>query len=256
MTKNKAIYQQLVRLRQEKKKGIAVLIDPDTIQKDFFSLLVAACQKHEVDFIFVGGSLLIEDQTNWILDQFKGKIPTVIFPSTSMHLHYQADAFLLLSLLSGRNPDYLIGQHVLAAPFLKASGMEILSTSYLLIDSGTPTTATYISNTTPLPANKPSIAASTALAGEMLGHSLLFLDAGSGAHQPVPSAIIRAVHEQTALPLLVGGGIDTALKAFDAYQAGADLLVVGNAIEKNRDFLPTLAEVKHKYNQQRLFASL
>lgn len=257
MTENKSIYNTLSDLRQKKKKGIAVLIDPDTVKQTHFPALINSCEANEVDFVFVGGSLLVEDKTNWILEQFQGtSIPTILFPSTSMHIHHQADGFLLLSLLSGRNPDYLIGQHVLAAPFLKSSGMEIMSTSYLLIDSGAPTTATYISNTTPLPSNKPSIAASTALAGELLGHSLTFLDAGSGASQPVPAAIIRAVREQVSTPMIVGGGINTALKAFDAFQAGADLLVVGNAIEKEIDFLSTLSEVKQKYNQHSLLASL
>ena len=256
MTKNKPIYKKLSDLKKKNKKGIAVLIDPDNIQQASFPELITSCEVNDVDFILVGGSLLVENQTSWIIDQFKGKIPTILFPSTSMHIHHHADGFLLLSLLSGRNPDYLIGQHVLAAPFLKASGMEILSTSYLLIDSGTQTTATYISNTNPLPADKPSIAASTALAGEMLGHSLVFLDAGSGALQTVPSSIIRSVREQTSTPMIVGGGINTALKAFDAFQAGADLVVVGNAIEKDLDFLFVLAEVKQKYNQLSLLASL
>lgn len=256
MTENNFIYNKLSNAKQKKRKSLAVLIDPDTIQQDYFSTLVDSCVANEVDFVLIGGSLLVEDRTNWVLKQFqRTSIPTVLFPSTSMHIHHKADGFLFLSLLSGRNPDYLIGQHVMAAPFLKSSGMEIISTSYLLIDSGTPTTATYISNTLPIPANKPSIAVSTALAGELLGHSVTFLDAGSGAIQPVPSAVIRAVRQQISSPLIVGGGINTALKALDAFHAGADLLVVGNAIEKDLHFLTVLSEVKQKYNQQSLIAS-
>ncbi|MEM9025002.1 MAG: geranylgeranylglyceryl/heptaprenylglyceryl phosphate synthase, partial [Bacteroidota bacterium] len=144
-----------------------------------------------------------------------------------------ADAILLLSLISGRNAELLIGHHVVAAPYLKASGLEVLPTGYILVDGGRPTTASYMSHTTPVPSDKKDVAACTALAGEMLGLRMIYLDAGSGALQPVPPAMIRAVQAQVQVPVIVGGGVTNAEQARQAYEAGADVLVVGTAAEKD-----------------------
>src|SRR5690606_33538959 len=156
-----------------------------------------------------------------------------------------ADAILFLSLISGRNPDLLIGQHVTAAPLLQKSGLEVISTGYMLIESGRSTTVSYISNTMPIPSDKPEIAACTALAGQMLGLKTMFLDAGSGAHYPVPETVIRAVRKTVETPLIVGGGIDTVAKASAAFHAGEDVFVIGHVIEKYTALLDTLATYYH-----------
>jgi putative glycerol-1-phosphate prenyltransferase len=163
----------------------------------------------------------------------KSNIPVILFPGSPTQVTPRADALLYLSLISGRNPELLIGQHVLSAPAVKQSGLEILSTGYMVIDGGAPTTVSYISNATPIPSNKNEIALCTALAGEMLGMKLIYMDAGSGAQKPIPAAMIQAVAAQITVPLLVGGGITTPAKAAENCKAGANLIVVGNAIEKD-----------------------
>jgi putative glycerol-1-phosphate prenyltransferase len=187
-----------------------------------------------------------------VLDTLKrvDTIPNVLFPGNSLHINKKADGILLLSLLSGRNPDYLIGQHVLAAPALKRSDLEIIPTAYLLIDGGTQTTASYISNTTPIPNNKPDIAVATVMAGEMLGLKLNYLDAGSGAQNPVHPELIDQVKRHSSNALLVGGGINTIEKAEAALNAGADIIVVGNATEKDPNFIIQLGELAKKFKTE------
>lgn len=177
-------------------------------------------------------------------------IPAILFPGSSLHIASSADAILLLSLISGRNPDLLIGQHVIAAPVLRKSGIEVLPTGYMLVESGKLTTVSYISNTLPIPHDKPGVAACTAMAGEMLGLGYMYLDAGSGAQQPVPAAMIAAVREVTEVPLIVGGGINSTDKAYAALEAGADVIVVGNGIEHNSALLPEVAYAVKSFNAQ------
>lgn len=176
-------------------------------------------------------------------------MPVVLFPGNSLHIEPSADAILFLSLISGRNPEFLIGQHVIAAPLLKKSGLEILPTGYMLVDSGTATTVSYVSGTTPLPYDKPSVAACTAMAGEMLGLQIMYLDAGSGARRPVSPDLVAAVRAAVDTPIVVGGGINTGEKAYNAFKAGADLIVVGNGIEQDPDLLPQLSAVVQEFNQ-------
>ncbi len=156
----------------------------------------------------------------------------------------------MLSLISGRNPELLIGQHVIAAPLLKQSKLEILPTGYMLVESGRLTTVSYMSNSIPMPHDKPSVAACTAMAGEMLGLKLMYLDAGSGAQYAVPQGIIAAVSEATDTPLIVGGGIDSGEKAYTALEAGADVIVIGNGIERNPLLLPEIAQCVKAFNQK------
>jgi phosphoglycerol geranylgeranyltransferase len=155
---------------------------------------------------------------------------------------------LYLSLISGRNPELLIGQHVISAPQVRQSGLEVISTGYMVIDGGAPTTVSYISNANPLPANKTEIAVCTALAGEMLGMKLIYMDAGSGAPNPVPGKLIEAVAKHIQIPLIVGGGITNPDKAIAQCQAGADIIVVGNAIEKDPDLIRSISEAVHSTN--------
>ncbi len=175
--------------------------------------------------------------------------PVILFPGNPLHIEPSADAIFLLSLISGRNPEFLIGQHVIAAPLLKKSGLEILPTGYMLVDSGTQTTVSYISGTTPLPHDKPGVAACTAMAGEMLGLQLMYLDAGRGARRPVSPDLISAVRQSVDVPIVVGGGINSGEKAYQALKAGADLIVVGNGIERDPELLPELSAMMHTFNQ-------
>lgn len=231
-------------------KSFAVLIDPDKVNSENFSKLLDLCVEYNVDYIFVGGSLIMDYVMAEVIAKVKEytNIPVILFPGNSLHIDNQADAILLLSLISGRNPDFLIGQHVILAPILRKSGLEILSTGYMLIDSGQQTTVSYISTTTPIPYDKPGIAVCTAMAGEMLGLKLMYLDAGSGAINPVSQEMIAAVRKSVDTPIIVGGGINSIKKAKNALSAGADVIVVGNGIEENIDLLKQIALTVSSYH--------
>jgi putative glycerol-1-phosphate prenyltransferase len=172
----------------------------------------------------------------------ESNIPIVLFPGSPAQVSPQADALLYLSLLSGRNPDLLIGQHVASAPQVKASGLEVVSTGYILVDGGVATTVQYMSNSQPIPADKPDIALCTAWAGELQGKHVIYLDAGSGARRAVPEAMIRKVSSNIGIPLIVGGGICDAESVYTACTAGANLVVVGNAIERDPLLIRDMAQ--------------
>ena len=176
------------------------------------------------------------------------QLPVILFPGDVMQVSKQADALLLLSLISGRNPDLLIGKHVVAAPMIKKSGIEVIPTAYMLIDGGKTTSVSYMSNTTPIPAQKYSIAACTAMAGEMLGLQVTYMDAGSGALNPISEKMIAAVREQVSGPIFVGGGISDAEGAQKAWNAGADVVVVGNAFEKKPELVKELSAALGQQN--------
>ena len=223
----------LVDAKRQGRKRFAVLIDPDKLRTQRLSTVVERSIEAGVDYFFIGGSLIVNNMLDQVLVGIKERcdIPLVLFPGSSFQLSYRADALLLLSLISGRNAELLIGNHVVAAPYLKISPLEIASCGYMLVDGGTQTTVSYMSNTTPIPADKADIAVCTAVAGEMLGLKLMYLDAGSGAQRPVPTELISAVSQATEVPLIVGGGIRTPERARANVEAGADVIVVGNAIE-------------------------
>ncbi|MFC0185453.1 putative glycerol-1-phosphate prenyltransferase [Pseudarcicella hirudinis] len=239
------------------KKAFAVLIDPDKVNFDTFPELLRASVQNGVDFFFVGGSLITNNVMSEViaLIRMHTSIPSILFPGNSLHIEASADAILFLSLISGRNPEFLIGQHVISAPVLKKSGLEVLPTGYMLIDSGRQTTVSYISNTTPIPHDKPSVAACTAMAGEMLGLKLIYMDAGSGALNAVSPEMIAAVRQSVDVPIIVGGGINSAQKAKNALLAGADIIVVGNGIEKNPGLLVEIAQTVHSVNARHFIAS-
>lgn len=232
-------------------KSLAILLDPDNLDEASCRHVLALADKHPVDYFFVGGSLVTTDHQAALIRLLKNlsAVPVLLFPSHSLHLDAHADGILLLSLISGRNPDFLIGQHVIAAPRLRESNLQILPTGYMLVDTGRQTTASYVSGTTPLPHDKPSIAACTAMAGEQLGLRLMYLDGGSGALYPVAPAMIRAVRQAVEVPLIVGGGINTVEKAQAALTAGADVIVVGNQVEKSPDFLADMSKLIRSFNQ-------
>jgi len=251
-TANHQIADLLSTRKLEKRKSFAVLLDPDKVNLSTFPKFLEYAAGHGVDFFFVGGSLI----TNYAIDKLISAIhehtdiPAILFPGSSLHIDPSADAILLLSLISGRNAELLIGQHVIAAPLLKRSGIEVLPTGYMLVESGRLTTVSYISGTTPLPRDKPGIVACTALAGEYLGLKHMFLDAGSGAQFPVPGEIIAAVRAAVDTPIIVGGGINSFEKADIALGAGADVIVVGNGIEQNPELLPEIAQCVDTYNRK------
>ena len=248
---NQRIIEELNEKRKSGRKSFAVLIDPDKIADPQQCIRLAnLCVENKVDYFFVGGSLITNDNLNSIIQILKSysDIPVILFPGNTMQIDISADAILFLSLISGRNPELLIGQHVLAAPFLKKSNLEILSTGYMLIDSGKSTTVSYMSNSTPIPSDKPTVAACTAMAGEMLGMKLIYMDAGSGAQNPVPVKMISVVRKSINAPLIIGGGIRSAEHAKNALNAGADMLVVGNGIEKNLNLLIEVSDTIHEYN--------
>jgi putative glycerol-1-phosphate prenyltransferase len=231
------------------KKQFAVLVDPDKYNSQQLIDLVTLAQKSMVSWFFVGGSLLSEGNLDTTIKVIKdhSDVPVVIFPGDEMQINKNADAILLLSMISGRNPELLIGKHVIAAPYLKRSGLEILPTGYMLIDSGRSTTALYMSNTMPIPANKDEIAVCTAMAGEMLGLKLIYMDGGSGADDPVPTSMIEKVKNNISVPLILGGGIRTPETAREKFKAGADVIVVGNAIESDLSLLTKIAEVTYAF---------
>jgi phosphoglycerol geranylgeranyltransferase len=252
MKKQNQIYHKIISEKSSNLKGLAVLLDPDEINYEILPDLIHDCILSKVGYFLVGGSL-ITNQGIFELVKFIKKycdIPVVLFPGNSLHIENNADGILLLSLISGRNPDFLIGQHVIAAPILKKSELEILPTGYILIDGGAQTTVSYISNTFPIPNNKPTIAACTAMAGEMMGLKLMYLDAGSGAKCSVSKDMISTVRKSIDCPLIVGGGINTPSKAQEAWEAGADIIVVGNKIEEDPGFISYLGEVLALQNAQ------
>lgn len=241
------IYQTIVEAKKKGEKLFAVLIDPDKTADDHLDKLLDLAMNASTDLLLVGGSLLVHNRLDECIRRIKEacNIPVALFPGSSLQLNNKADGVLLLSLISGRNPELLIGQHVVAAPFLKQSNLEIIPTAYILIDGGVPTSVSYMSNTTPIPANKEDIALCTAMAGEMLGLKLTYLDAGSGARIPVSERMIHAVSNAISTPLIVGGGIRTPEKAYADARAGADVLVVGNALESTPALLMEVAAAVH-----------
>ena len=229
---------------------LSVLIDPDKADNAQLHLLTEHHDFKYVDFVFVGGSLMTGGNSKSCIESIKNKTdkPIVIFPGSPNQVDEGANGVLLLSLLSGRNPDLLIGRHVESAFKLKRANLEILPTGYILIDGGRTTTVSYISNTSPIPQDKPRIAAATALAGCQLGHRLIYLDCGSGANQHVATPLIQQVEKEINVPLIVGGGIKTRFDAQEVFNAGADIVVVGNHLEKNPQFLSELVKAKNHFN--------
>ncbi len=241
------IYQSIIDHKRQNKKSFAVLIDPDKVNDESMQVLITLAVEAKVDYFFVGGSLVISNYLDECVQFIKKScnIPVILFPGSPSQVSKYADALLYLSLISGRNAELLIGQHVVSAPIVKQSGLEIISTGYMVIDGGAPTTVSYISNATPLPADKNEIAMCTAMAGEMLGMKLIYMDAGSGAKKAISEAMIEKVASCINIPIIIGGGITTAEKAYLNCKAGADLIVVGNAIEKDAMLIKEIAAAVH-----------
>lgn len=238
------ILNSIIAAKSIHSKQLAVLIDPDKTDEIRLRRLAELATENKVDYFFVGGSLLVNnyiDQCIKNLKEWTG-IPVVLFPGNTLQLNHNADAILFLSLISGRNPEMLIGRHVIAAPYLKQTSLEVIGTGYMLIESGRQTAVSYMSHSIPIPSDKSDIAMCTALAGEMLGLSLIYMDAGSGAESCIPLQMIELVSKSIQVPLIIGGGITTAEQAKAVVNAGADVIVVGNVTEQYPHRLKEIAE--------------
>jgi len=243
------IYQYLQDTIAKKGAAYFILIDPDKLELDKVGSFAQHCEKVGVDGFLVGGSLMIDGNLYECIDKIKStcSIPVIIFPGGPEQVTKNADALLFISLISGRNADQIIGKHVLAAPMIKKLKIEPISTGYMLIESGKQTTAEYISNSKPIPRNKPEIATATALAAEYLGMKLIYLEAGSGAEHSVPNEMVKMVSDTCSIPVIVGGGIRDAQTASEKIQNGAKIIVTGNYFEdeNNWEKLKSFADAVH-----------
>ncbi len=236
------IYQKL----QSSGKKLAILIDPEKMNTQEALLpLIQKVNMLQPHFIFVGGSTVTEGELNTCLQILRAntEIPLIIFPGSQTQISSQADAILFLSLISGRNPDYLIGHQVKSAHLIKEIDLEAIPTGYILIDGEKNSSVAYVSQTTPIPNDQISIAVKTAIAGELLGLKTIFMDAGSGAKKAISPEMIEAVKARVNLPLIIGGGIKTIEGVESAFEAGADLVVIGNKIEEDINFLLDLKNI-------------
>jgi phosphoglycerol geranylgeranyltransferase len=232
------IYNEIIQSKSESKKLLAILLDPDKIVWKNLDNLISKINQSPATHIFIGGSLVESNRIDELIIRLKLEInlPMVLFPGNPSQISNEADAILFLSLLSGRNPDYLIEHHVKAAPILKQTQLEIIPTAYILIESGNETAVARVSKTKPIGRNNLDLVLATALAGEMMGNKLMYLEAGSGAKQAVPFEMIELVAQNIKIPLIVGGGIVDLQGIQNAYTAGADLVVIGTAFENNINF--------------------
>lgn len=232
------------------KKSIALLLDPDKAKGKSLQLILKTANETNTDYIFAGGSLTFNSIDNLINDIRKlSSIPVILFPGNLLQLTLNADIILLLSLISGRNSELLIGNHVIAAPYLKNAREKLVSVGYILIGCGNKTSVEYISQTEAIPCDKPEIAVATAMAGEMIGMKMIYLEAGSGASNPVPSNLIKAVRQNISVPLAVGGGIKNKLEIEEIFNDGADLIVLGNGVEKNPELLSDACRIRDKFRK-------
>ncbi|MCY1481386.1 geranylgeranylglyceryl phosphate synthase-like protein [compost metagenome] len=232
------IYNEILQSKIQGKKLLAILLDPDKVALDSLENIIPKINHSPATHIFIGGSLVLTNTIDAIIRELKQKtkLPIVLFPGNPSQISIEAHGILFLTLLSGRNPDFLIEHQVKAAPILKKSNLEIISTGYILIESGNQTAVASVSKTIPLPRHNTEIAVATSLAGEFLGNKLIYLEAGSGAELPVPLDTISLVSKNIKIPLIVGGGIKNMQGIKDAYTAGADLVVIGTAFENDSDF--------------------
>jgi phosphoglycerol geranylgeranyltransferase len=232
------------------RKSVGLLLDPDKTDEKAIVMILRTATESRTDYILAGGSLTFTGIDQMIrLVKKNCKIPVILFPGNLLQLTHQVDAILLLSLISGRNPELLIGNHVLAAPYLKDIKSKLVSTGYILINCGAKTSVEYMSQTEAIPSDKSDIVIATALAGEMLGMKLIYLEAGSGAMKPVPPGIIRAVKENIRIPIAVGGGLRTRKEIEEAFTAGADLIILGNGVEKDSRLLIEACKIRDTFRK-------
>jgi putative glycerol-1-phosphate prenyltransferase len=236
--KSQKLYNEILIAFQENSRLLAVLLDPDKVDFKGIQFLVEKINQSPATHIFIGGSLVFSNSIEHLISEIKlfTKLPILLFPGHPSQIAKNADGILFLSLLSGRNPDYLIGHHVKAAPLLKKSNLEVIPTAYLLIESGAITAVEKVTKTAPLLRKNSDAIIATAQAGELMGNKLIYLEAGSGALQAVSAEIIQKVVQAVAIPVIVGGGIRTKEGIELAYQSGATIVVIGTAFENDPEF--------------------
>ena len=232
------IYNHLLNTIQSKGAVYLILLDPDNLPLSKIASFIRHCEKSGVDGFLIGGSLMTSGDLDSFLETVKVEtsLPLIIFPGSINQISSVADAILFLSVISGRNPEHLIGKHVTASPLIKRAKIEPMSTGYILVESGVTTTAIYMSGSLPVPRNKPEIAAATALAGEYLGMKFIYLEAGSGAQDSVPDEMVKAVSKECSVPIIVGGGIRTPQVARKKVENGAGIIVTGNFFEDENNW--------------------
>lgn len=244
------IYNYLLQTIEKKGAAYLILLDPDNLNSEKLEHFIKKCVDAQVDGFLAGGSLMLNGDFDGFIKDIKKatKLPVIIFPGSINQVSSYADAILFLSVVSGRNPEHLIGKHVLSAPLIKRANLEAISTGYMLVESGTSTTAQYMSASSPIPRNKPEIAAATALAAEYLGMKLVYLEAGSGAQQTVQNEMVKAVSSICSVPVIVGGGIKTPKAAREKVENGAKIIVTGNFFENenNWSLVNEFADAVHK----------
>ncbi len=231
-------------------KSVALLLDPDRAKGSALDRVIEIAVANNVDYILAGGSITFTS-IDQLINRIKKKctIPVILFPGNLLQLNTKVDGVYFISLISGRNPELLIGNHVIAAPFLKEIRNKIVSVGYILVNCGSKTSVEYMSQTEAIPSDKTDIIIATALAGEMLGMKMIYLEGGSGAVMPVPGEVIRAVRENITIPLAVGGGIRSSEQVRIAYENGADLVVIGNGCEEYPGFLTEVCNVRDSFRQ-------
>lgn len=232
------IYKNILSAKSKSEKLLAILLDPDKIDWKNLAVLTAKINTSPATHLLIGGSQVFSEKIDELITTLKKNcsLPVILFPGNPSQISLHADGILFLSLLSGRNADFLIGHQTQAAPILKASHLEVIPTGYLLIESGSETAVARVSRTLPLPLRNPETILHTAQAGELLGKKLIYLEAGSGAQKPVPQDIISMVSQHVGIPVIVGGGIKSKKGIDDAFAAGADMVVIGTAFENDLNF--------------------
>ncbi len=229
------LYRYFLKQKKNSHKLWGILVDPDKVNVKNIPELIYKIQNSSANIVLIGGSFLRKDNLSLLVRQLKKNCqkPLIIFPGSTTQISQEADALLFLSLISGRNPDYLIGKQVEAAPLLFNSSLEIIPTAYLLIENGRSTSVEYVSQTKPIPRKKTDLALATAMAGQLLGLKMIYLEAGSGAKKPVPTNIIKSIAKKIKGPIIVGGGIKNKKQLLKAWNAGADIVIIGSAFEKD-----------------------
>ncbi|MBL7560516.1 geranylgeranylglyceryl/heptaprenylglyceryl phosphate synthase [Olleya sp. YSTF-M6] len=237
-----SVYNDILSAKAKKKKLLAILIDPDNFNLNIISQFADKINKSIITHVFVGGSTVEKEETEQLVKALKPlvNLPIVLFPGDVTQIAKNADAILFLSLISGRNPKYLIEKQIEAVSILKNTNLEVIPTGYILIENGKETTVQKVTETQPIPVNMLQLVADTAKAGELLGKKLIYLEAGSGALHPVPLKIIEAVKKDLGIPLIVGGGIRSKAQLDAAYYSGADIVVIGTAFENDINFFNEL----------------
>jgi putative glycerol-1-phosphate prenyltransferase len=248
--------EEIIRKTVPFKKSIGLLLDPDKSKDEYLSRIIEAANQGKADYILVGGSLS-SNSIDDLIEKVKShtSIPVILFPGNLLQLSNKTDIIFFISLISGRNPELLIGSHVIAAPFLKKQKEKVISVGYILIGCGNRTAVEYMSQTDPIPADKPEIAAATALAGELLGLKMIYLEAGSGCLNHVPVKVITAVKETISIPLIVGGGIRTENEIEEVYMAGADMIILGNGCEQNPELLLKACSIRDQFRKKQFPAT-